>query len=170
MLKKIIIDRRHVIVDALIVSTIYMLPTLSHLFPFPIYLLEPMRLCLFFCVVCSTQKSNVYFMAITMPIVSYLIAGHPIAIKNVIISIELCINAYILFQLIQSRIPISISCAISIIISKMVYYIIKYVAIAGGILSASLVDTPLTTQIITTIIISIIFCLAYDITQQSRNN
>ena len=59
-----------VIYDFIALSIIYLIPTLSHIFSFPVYYLDPMRLMVFL-VIIHTNKKNSYIIAATLPLVSF---------------------------------------------------------------------------------------------------
>ena len=150
---------KRILIDASLLAVIYYLPSLSHLFNYPIYCLEPMRIALFLSIIFLKDKKNAYLLALTLPLFSYFVVGHPVAIKNVILSIELVANVFILYKLIDNNFNLFASSIISIFISKLLYYILKYIAIIYGLLSVSLFDTPILTQAVVATLISLFFIL-----------
>ena len=141
------------IVDILAITVIYFLPTLSHLLAFPLYLIEPMRIMLIFALV-HTRKENAIFIAISLPLFSYLISAHPQMPKTILISFELLVNVG-LFFFIKSKINnLFVTALISIIASKVLYYIAKFAFIQFALIGGSLVSTPLYIQLIVTIVLS----------------
>lgn len=67
---------RAVLIDIIALAFIYSIPALSHMLSLPVYLIEPMRLMLIIAMVHS-NKTNAYIIALTMPLFSYLVSGHP---------------------------------------------------------------------------------------------
>ena len=64
----------------------------SHATALPFYYLEPMRIAVIFVLILTGSRTNAYFLALTLPIFSHLISGHPDFLKSGLISTELCLN------------------------------------------------------------------------------
>ncbi len=128
---------------------IYFVPTLSHLLSLPLYFIEPMRLMVVLAMVHS-HRVNAYLLALTLPVFSFIVSGHPVAIKMIIISAELLLNVW-LFYFLYSRIKSSsIALLSSIILSKVAYYGAKFILITLGVFKGSnLAGIPLWVQAIT---------------------
>jgi hypothetical protein len=144
---------RSIIFDLFALSFIYLVPTFSHLLSFPLYLIEPMRLMLIIALV-HTTKRNAYLIAFSLPLFSFLISGHPMALKTGLISLELLLNVWLFFkfsEIIKNKFaPI----LISIVLSKVFYYAIKFAFISFALLSTNLISTPIYIQLITTFVFS----------------
>src|SRR5688572_29738515 len=78
--------------DVIILLVIYFLPSLAHFAPFPLVMLEPMRALLFVGFVLSYNKWNAYILALTIPLFSSLVTGHPVFFKATLISTELLVH------------------------------------------------------------------------------
>ncbi len=142
-----------ILIDLGAFALIYLVPTISHLISLPVYLIEPMRLMLVISLV-HTNKKNAYLIALTMPLFSYLLSGHPLLPKMILITFELSLNVflfYLLMNMIKRTFP---SILLSIVLSKGVYYLIKFIMIKMTILNSGLVSTPIYIQIITTLVFS----------------
>ena len=150
------------ICDLLVALFIIAMPILAHLFPIPLYILEPMRLAVFATLILMpNRKMNAIMMALLLPLLSYIISGHPIAVKNILIAIELVANVT-LFQLLVSKFNhVGFSMFASILTSKLFYYGMKYVCLSIGLLSINIISTPLIIQIIVSIVISLVFAIWY---------
>jgi len=132
---------------------IYFTPALSHVLNLPVYLIEPMRLMLILALV-HTNKQNAYLLAFTLPIFSFLVSGHPVFAKMLLISFELALNVF-LFYFISKRMHNILFAALgSILLSKAAYYLVKFVLLQTLLLNGKLVSTPLFIQLITTLIFS----------------
>ncbi len=144
---------RSLIIDGLALVLIYSMPALSHLFRLPVYFIEPMRLMLVLALV-HTNRHNAYILALTLPVFSLMISGHPIPLKTALISAELFLNVYFfyLFSAFISR--KSIALLLSIVGSKLIYYLLKYALIAMVLIESSLFSTPVLIQVITTLVFS----------------
>ena len=136
---------RYFAVDFLIVVLIYLLPTLSHLTSIPLYLLEPMRLALIFCII-TTNRTNSIIIALTLPVFSFLITSHPELLKSGLIASDLIINT-ILFYFLSSRIKnVFLVMMLSIATSKVFYYSGKFLLLNFGLIESNLISTPLWIQ------------------------
>lgn len=147
--------------DLAILSVIYFVPTLSHLFSFPLYLMEPMRLAVLGSYLFLRNRNNSYIMALTLPLFSYIVAGHPIAVKNAIIAIELVTNVFILDLILKRSNKVFLTTFSSILLSKLLYYVLKGLTLYSGLLSTIFIDTSIWIQLITSIAISVLFSVVY---------
>jgi len=129
------------------VALIYLTPTLSHLFAFPVYYFEPMRIMVFIGLVYLNKKS-VYLLAITLPLFSFVISLHPAFLKSLLIMFELFINAWLFYFLFEKNGNKFMSAIFSLAISKVLYYALKYILIFSTIMDGELVTTPIYIQII----------------------
>ena len=136
------------ILDTFLLVFIYFIPTLSHAFSVPLYQFEPMRIALFVSIMLLRNRNNAYILAVTLPLFSFLVAGHPVAVKNFIMGMELLVNVFLFCKLIDKKINPFWSCFLSVIISKILYYLLKFTAINTGLLATQLIDTPLYIQLI----------------------
>ncbi len=141
------------LLDIFALSFLYFIPALSHLFAFPVYYLEPMRIALIASII-FTGKKNTFLIALTIPAFSFLVASHPSAAKAILLSIELIWNVYLFYFLNSKMKNIFWSAFLSIILSKATYYLLKFFFITGGLLTINFISTPIYYQIGTTIVLS----------------
>lgn len=132
--------------DIALLAVVCVIPAISHLLSFPMYLLDPMRLILMTGLLITGSRKNACAMAIALPLLSFLVSGHPVFPKNLAIMAELLVNVA-LFSLLSKKLSQGIAMFSSIILSKALYYGIKFVLISAGLLATSLVDTGLWYQI-----------------------
>jgi hypothetical protein len=142
-----------IIYDFIALSIIYLIPTLSHIFNFPIYYLDPMRLMVFF-VIIHTDKKNSYLIAATLPLVSFIASSHPVFIKSLTMSVELLLNVWLYYEFSKMFKNKFIPAALSILVSKVIYYGVKYFLVSIALLSTSIISTPLHFQIAVLLFIS----------------
>lgn len=143
--------------DLVIVGLFYMVPTLSHLTSIPFYRFEPMRCVLLLSLLLTGNKKNAYIMAVTLPLFSFLVGGHPFFTKALLMAAELSANVF-LFYVFSKRIKnTAVAMFLSILASKMIYYIIKYGIISAGILDGPMVATGLMIQFIVAVVLSVAF-------------
>jgi hypothetical protein len=113
----------------------------------------------------ATNKTNAYFLALTLPIFSFFMSGHPVFPKNILIAAELMTNVF-LFVLLSEKLQywkngynIFVSMFLSIFLSKIVYYGLKYLFIYFGLLGMGLISTGIGIQITIMLILSLVFSL-----------
>src|SRR6056297_734588 len=87
--------------DLAAIAFIYFIPALSHMLSFPLYLLEPMRIVLILALV-HTHKVNALVLAATLPFFTFLVSGHPVLPKAILISAELVLNVVLFFAIVKS--------------------------------------------------------------------
>lgn len=142
-----------VLIDLSALAFIYLVPTLSHLFSLPVYLIEPMRLMLVLALVHSSRQ-NGYLLALTMPLFSFIISGHPVFAKMFLIAVELSLNVF-LFYLFSRRMKFTFPAVfLSILLSKAIYYLLKFGFIQVALINTGLVATPLLFQLAMTVVFS----------------
>lgn len=157
------------IIDAIVLGLAYIIPALSHLFSLPIYYLDPMKILLFLGWILSRNHYNAMFMAVTIPLFSMWVTGHPTLVKSTLISLELTVMMLVFLWLFRQKISVWISVFLSIVCSKIIYYLLKYVWLSVGWLDGNLISTPLGAQLGITILLTIIAgSMLY--AQQKRSN
>jgi hypothetical protein len=134
-------------------ALIYFTPALSHLLSLPLYLIEPMRLMLILSLVHS-NRLNGYLLAISLPMFSLLISGHPAFPKMMLIAAELSLNVFLFYFLLRRNAAPFVAMLAGILISKTVYYLAKFILIYAGLLDSGLFSTPVLIQVITALAFS----------------
>lgn len=151
-----------IMMDAAVLLLVYFIPALSHLSPFPLYYMDPMRLLLFTSYLISKNNSNTLILAATIPLFSYAVTGHPVFYKSLLISIELLINAACFMWMIKkSTWHPGVIFFIAAIISKVFYYLFKYIFLTTALLTGNLKATDLDIQLATVTGLSLLFALFY---------
>jgi hypothetical protein len=153
---------RVVITDVLVLLLVFLIPALSHLSPFPLYWMEPMRLFVLLGYFLSRNIWNASILAFSVPLFSMWMTGHPIFLKSLLISLELCANVLILHWLWKTaKAPLLPALLGSVFVSKLWYYLLKYSVILAGGLSGTLVSTPLSIQFASMAGISMLYFLLF---------
>jgi hypothetical protein len=147
------VDYKTIVFDLLTLTFIYFVPTLSHLFNLPIYLVEPMRIMLILAMV-HTTRTNAYLIALTLPLFSFLISSHPNVFKGLIMTAELVLNVWLFFEISKRVKNQFVSMMSAIVISKLFYYMLKFALISFAILESGLITTPIYLQVITSLMFS----------------
>lgn len=138
---------RSLILNIIAVTFIFFVPAISHLLKLPVYLIEPMRVMLVLAMV-HTNRTNAYILALGLPVFSFLVSGHPIFFKMVLIAAELSFNVWLFYRF-RNHMNAFFAVFSSIIISKAAYYLIKFGLISFVVLQERLISTPLYFQLIT---------------------
>lgn len=154
--------QRIVITDILVLTAVYFIPALSHFSPFKIYYLDPMRFFLFAGFLIGRNNINAYILAVTIPLFSSLVVGHPVFFKAILIGIELLVNISCFIYLVKKiNWHPGLIIFITTIFSKCVYYSCKYVFIQTELIKQELIATDLLTQLITVTALSLLFAIFY---------
>lgn len=156
------IDKRILLTDIGVLTAVYFIPALAHVTPFPLYYLDPMRLLLMAGYLLSRHGGNAALLALTIPLFSSWITGHPPFAKAVLIGVELLVNITLLHAAItRLRAPVLLLVFSSIVVSKLMYYAAKALFIQWGWIQDKVIATGLDTQLITAIAVSCAFALLY---------
>lgn len=143
---------RTIVVDALLLTTACLVPTLSHLFAFPLYHLNPMLLVLLAGMLLVPGKRNALLLALLLPLVSMMAVGMPTPLKALCMMAELSAVVFI-----SGRFSVQGfgSMLLAIIGGKVVYYLLKALLLAPAVL----VSTPVLTQLIVAVAAAMLFAL-----------
>jgi hypothetical protein len=144
---------KNLIFDLIAILAIYLVPAISHLFSFPVYYLEPMRIMLVLAIV-HTSRKNAYLIALTPPLFSLLVSAHPSIIKSSLITGELLVNVWLFFLLSEKISNKMLSMLLSITVSKIFYYVLKFLLINSVIMNGNLFSTPVYIQIVMLFLLS----------------
>ena len=146
-------------IDVVLLVALYLVPAFSHLTAWPLYMFEPMRVALIVALL-FTNRANTYLIAVTIPLASVLITGHPEPLKAVLMCVEfsVLIAAYA-YLANRMRIPAFAALTAAILLGKVVYYSMKSLALGAGWLTGSLISTPLKTQLVLAIGTAAVFGL-----------
>jgi hypothetical protein len=149
--------------DVLILLTIYFLPAISHWVPFSLSMLEPMRILVFVGFVLSYNRTNALFLAVTIPLFSSLVTGHPVFFKAILISTELTIHLSI-FLVLYGRYKKRMVWifVFALLVSKFVYYLLKSVFLNIGLIKGTLFSGGFAGQAIAAVIVTILFMLIFN--------
>ncbi len=151
-------DLKTYLVDLTLLFFIYMIPSISHLFAFPVYYLDPMRIALVVSLMFTSRKNSL-IIALTLPIFSFIISAHPQFSKSILLSAELILNLSLFFILSKSVKNIFTAFFTSVLITKIFYYLVKYVLINFSLIDDKLFSTPIYFQIGTAVLLSLILFL-----------
>lgn len=144
---------KNVIIDFLALAFIYFVPAIAHLSGLPVYFIEPMRLMLILAIAHSS-KANACFIALSLPFFSFMVSGHPEALKMLVITAELALNVWLFFYLSRETKNIFISTLSSIVLSKIFCYLMYLPLFSFTFVRSELDATFIIAQLISTLIFS----------------
>jgi hypothetical protein len=145
---------RSIIIDVSALALIYLVPSISHLVSLPVYFIEPMRLMLILALA-HTSRNNAYFLALSLPLFSFIISAHPVLPKVMLIAMELSLNVF-LFYFLSGRMKNMFGAVLlSILASKIVYYLAKFLLIRLLVIDSGLFSTPVYIQVVTAVAFSL---------------
>lgn len=144
---------RAALVDLGGLALIFFVPSFAHLLNFPVYMMEPMRVVLILAMA-HTTKRNAYLLALTLPAFSWLVSGHPEALKMVVITLELIANVFLFYLIAEKTRRLFIAALSSIIISKIFCYLLYMVLFPWSFVVAEAEPLFLAVQVVTTILFS----------------
>ena len=145
---------RILIVDAMVLATICVVPALSHLFALPLYLLNPMTLCLMAGMLLVNDKRNAYMLALLLPLVSMMVSGMPIPSKCVCMVAELLAIVGV-YQIASQKIPTFFAIFTALLCGKGVFYLLKAIVVAPAVL----IGTGIGLQLSLTLLYAMLFWL-----------
>ena len=89
---------RLLVSDLVLILFIYLIPTLSHLISIPLYIFDPMRIAIVFCII-YTNRRNTFLIALTVPLFSFIVSSHPVFYKSLLVALELFVNILLFYEL-----------------------------------------------------------------------
>lgn len=143
-----------ILIDLLAILFIAFMGDIVKITNYPLYILDPMRIMVFIAIA-FTFRWNAYSLALLLPLVSFLLGGHPYFLKTALMMAELALNVWLFFFLIKHLSMPLLSALMSIIFTKAAYYLLKFLFIKQQWITGDLLSTPLEIQIYTTLSISI---------------
>ena len=121
---------RAVLWVVLAIALVLLVPVLSHIVAYPLHAFEPMRIALFWVILLLPEKKwNALMLAALLPMISFVVSGHPLFPKNIVMSGELVINVVLLYWILAKTGSYSLSVLLSMVASKVIYYVVKYLLI-----------------------------------------
>lgn len=145
------------LLDAVLLTVACLIPTVSHLFALPLYMLNPMLALLLVALLIGRDWRNAFVLAILMPAVSCLLTGMPVAAKMLCMMAELATVAT-LFGWLQKHWAVLPAVLTAIVAGKLVYYALKAIVIAPAVL----VSTSWSIQLLAILLWGGLFALIYN--------
>jgi hypothetical protein len=155
-------------VDFAILTFIYFVPAISHLLNFPLYLLDPMRIMVIVSIL-FTSRQNTFLIALTLPIMSFILSSHPYFIKALLICTELTFNVWLFYKLTKVFKSYFFPMMFSILAAKVYYYFVKYLLVRFALINTDLVSTPLYFQVGVVFFLSVLIQIGFYKRKDSRS-
>jgi hypothetical protein len=170
--------------DAVALLFVYLVPTLSHLTSLPFYMIDPMRVAVLGALLVSKDWKNGLVLALSLPLFSFAVSGHPVFPKCLLIAAELSVNVLLFVWLsrifVRSASPssftsspengsaakapgsaavVGVAAFVSILLSKALYYGLKALVLSAGLMQTELISTALLVQLAVALLISVGFAI-----------
>lgn len=143
---------RIAVVDTLLLVAVCLIPALSHLLSLPLYMMNPMLLCLMAGMLLVNDRRNAYLLAVALPLLSMLVSGMPEPAKAVCMVAELTAIVGV-SHFLESKMPVMMSMIVAIVAGKVVYYLLKALIIAPAVLFG--------TSIVLQIVVALVYAVAF---------
>jgi hypothetical protein len=132
---------------------VFLTPKIGEFFHLPFYMVEPMRLMVILSIAHS-NRINSYLLALTLPIFSWTVSGHPEFFKMLVMTGEITANVFLYYFLVRKINSVLLSMIISIVVSKIICYALYLVFFDMLLLQEEAEPVFLLAQVITTLIFS----------------
>lgn len=152
-------------IDSFLLLLIYLLPAAAHLTGIPVYMMEPMRLALILAIA-HTNRTNTFLLAATLPLFSFLLSGHPVFIKMLIITSELLVNVWMFYFLTKRSFHPFTAMIVAILMSKILCYLLYWPLISFAFMVEEAEPRFLMIQLVTTTIFG--FYISLTVKRQER--
>ena len=143
----------NLVLDGLALAVVLFTPAIAHLAGLPVYMIEPMRLMLILSMAHASEK-NSYLLALSLPLFSYLVSGHPMLLKMMIITGELVLNVALFYWLVKKLNHPFFAMLTAIVMSKIVCYLAYWPIFSWAFVAEEAGFSFILVQMITTVIFS----------------
>jgi len=145
--------RKASILDIVAFVVVFFIPKIAGLIHFPFYMIEPMRLMVILSIAHSSRL-NSFFLALTLPVFSWAVSGHPELFKMMVMTGEITLNVFLFYFLFRKINSILLSMVISIVVSKVLCYTLYLVFFSMLFIREEADPSFLVVQVITTLVFS----------------
>jgi len=142
-----------ILLDIIALVVVYFTPKFDQLVHFPFYMVEPMRLMVVLSIVHSS-RANSYLLALSLPLFSWAVSGHPEFYKMLVMTGEITINVFLFYYLIRKIDSVFLPMIISIVVSKILCYIFYLVFFSMMFIREEAEPSFLIAQVISTLVFS----------------
>jgi len=142
------------LIDGFALAFLLLMPAAAHLTGIPFYFIEPMRIMLVVALI-FTSRSNAYILALALPVFSFLVSGHPVPVKMLIIMAELVLNVRLFISLFHKTRKPFISMFSAIIGSKIFCYLTYWIVFSWAFVVDESQVIFLIAQLIVSLVLSV---------------
>jgi len=142
-----------ILLDIVALIVVYFTPKFGQLVHFPFYMVEPMRLMVVLSIVHSS-RTNSYLLALSLPLFSWAVSGHPEFYKMLVMTGEITMNVFLFYYLIRKIDSVFLPMIISIVVSKIFCYILYLVFFSMMFIREEAESSFLIAQVISTLVFS----------------
>ena len=139
--------------DIVAIAVIFFTPKIGQLIHLPFYMVEPMRLMVVLSIAHS-NRANSYLLALTLPLFSWAVSGHPELFKMLVMTGEITVNVFLFYYLVRKIDSVLLSMIISIVVSKVLCYAFYLVFFSMMFIQEEADPSFLIAQVITTLVFS----------------
>jgi hypothetical protein len=143
------------LIDIAALAVVFLTPTLGQMIQAPFWMIEPMRLMVIISIA-HTGRLNSFLLAAILPLFSWMVSGHPLFLKMIIMTVELLINVSVFYLLMKKVEAVFLSMLIAIVGSKIICYTLYLVfsSVVNVDLESETETGFLIAQVITTLLFS----------------
>jgi len=145
--------------DMAALGFIVLMPAASHLTGIPFYFFEPMRIMLALALIFS-NRYNSYAVAIALPLFSFLVSGHPVPLKMMIIMAELFMNVWLFIVLYKKTNKAFVSMFSAIAFSKIFCYLMYWIIFSWAFVIEESQPVFMLSQVAITLVLSVVVSFA----------
>lgn len=145
----------------LIATSVVGITSGSHSIGLPLYKLNPMHWAIYIVILFRKPSViSIIVLAFALPFTSFLLTGHPLVFKSLIMGVELSIYGVIFISVIKYlKLTLVFAFAISQVIGRIIYYGLKYILIKVDLIDSNLVSTSIIFQLVVFGILGIVLFL-----------
>jgi hypothetical protein len=145
--------RNGLLLDIVAIAVVFFTPKIGQLIHLPFYMVEPMRLMVVLSIAHS-NRANSYLLALTLPLFSWAVSGHPEFFKMLVMTGEITVNVFLFYYLVRKIDSVLLSMIISIVVSKVLCYAFYLVFFSMMFIQEEADPSFLIAQVITTLVFS----------------
>jgi len=142
-----------ILFDCLALAIVFFVPKIGEILQLPFYMIEPMRLMVIISIA-HFKRFNAFLLALTLPLFSWIVSGHPEFYKMLVMTCEIMVNVFLFYFLIHKFGSVFLSMIIAIIVSKVLCYTLYLVFFSIMFIKEEAQPSFLIAQLITTLVFS----------------
>ena len=141
------------LLDIIALAIVFFTPRIGQILHLPFYMVEPMRMMVVISIAHS-NRANSYLLALTLPLFSWAVSGHPEFFKMLVMTSEITVNVFLYYLLLRKIDSVIMAMIVSIVVSKVFCYALYLLFFSMMFLQQEAEPSFLLAQVITTLIFS----------------